>query len=136
MATLFEHKVKIREKHLDTFGHVNNATYLELYEEARWEMLVGEGWTIERIQQEKIGPVILDIHIEFKKEIRNREEILIQTQYKEKKSKYVSTFYQEMINEEGKVASTITLSFGLMDLELRKLIEPSGEWMKAMGAPQ
>ena len=30
----FEFEVLIREHHLDSYGHVNNATYLALYEEA------------------------------------------------------------------------------------------------------
>ena len=36
---LFEYPVIIREQHLDSYGHVNNATYLQLAEEARWEMM-------------------------------------------------------------------------------------------------
>ncbi len=31
-----EYHLLILEKHLDTFGHVNNASYLEILEEARW----------------------------------------------------------------------------------------------------
>ncbi len=36
---IYEYTIKILEHHLDTFGHVNNATYLEMYEEARWDLL-------------------------------------------------------------------------------------------------
>ena len=31
-------EIKIRGYHLDLFGHVNNARYLEFLEEARWAM--------------------------------------------------------------------------------------------------
>ena len=33
--TIYEYDKTILEQHLDTFGHVNNAVYLSLYEEAR-----------------------------------------------------------------------------------------------------
>jgi thioesterase III len=33
---IFEQAILIREEHLDTFGHVNNARYLEIFGQARW----------------------------------------------------------------------------------------------------
>ena len=32
-------KIKVRGYHIDLYGHVNNARYLEFLEEARWAML-------------------------------------------------------------------------------------------------
>ena len=41
-------EIKIRGYHIDLFGHVNNARYLEFLEEARWSFFEGkidlEGW--------------------------------------------------------------------------------------------
>ena len=34
---VFTYPLLIKETYLDTFGHVNNATYLTLFEEARWD---------------------------------------------------------------------------------------------------
>jgi len=61
------YKVLIREGHLDTFGHVNNATYLQLAEEARWEMLVSSGYGLNVVQQDQKGPTILSTEISFKR---------------------------------------------------------------------
>ena len=47
----FIYPVQIRERHLDTFGHVNNAKYLELYEEARWEIINSRGYDLKQIQK-------------------------------------------------------------------------------------
>ena len=74
------YKVIIREGHLDTFGHVNNARYLDLYEEARWDLITNNGYGLKRVQELKQGPVILDLNLTFKKEITNREEITIETE--------------------------------------------------------
>jgi acyl-CoA thioesterase FadM len=52
----YSYKVLIREGHLDTFGHMNNATYLQLAEDARWEMLVSAGYGLDVVQRTQQGP--------------------------------------------------------------------------------
>ena len=59
----FSYPMLITEKHLDTFGHVNNAVYLELYEEARWDMITKNGWGLDKVIKEKIGPIITSINM-------------------------------------------------------------------------
>ena len=65
----FKYAVVIRENHLDTFGHVNNATYLQLLEEARWEFITSRGYDLNYVQKVGIGPVILEINMKFLKEL-------------------------------------------------------------------
>lgn len=37
---IFQYDMVIKIHHLDTFGHVNNAAYLQIFEEARsWDIL-------------------------------------------------------------------------------------------------
>jgi thioesterase-3 len=36
------YSIRVRGFHLDLYGHVNNARYLEFLEEARWDLLEGE----------------------------------------------------------------------------------------------
>jgi acyl-CoA thioester hydrolase len=134
---IYEYDIQILEHHLDTFGHVNNATYLELYEEARWDLLNKNNSGIEVILEKKIGPVLLDLNLTFKAELKNRETIKIITQArKEMRNKYVFILDQKMLKADGKTASTIELSVGLMDLAKRKLITPTPEWIKALGVDE
>ena len=69
MSKKFEYQTQIIESHLDSFEHVNNAVYLELYEEARWDFITTGGFGLSRIKEEGIGPVILDLQV-AKYEIR------------------------------------------------------------------
>ncbi len=46
----FVYDTQIKEHHLDSFGHVNNATYLSLYEEARWESITENGYGLKEVQ--------------------------------------------------------------------------------------
>lgn len=130
---LFEYEFIVRESHLDTFGHVNNATYLTLYEEARWEMIESNGWGLKRIQKEKRGPVITNINISYRREITLREKIKVQTKFKDFINSKICRFEQVMYGQEGKVRSSVIIEAGLFDLENRKLLAPDNEWMESIG---
>jgi len=129
----FIFKTMIAGNHLDVFGHVNNANYLELYEEARWDFIEKNGFGLERIMRDKQGPVILDINITFKAELRNREKIKIISHPGEMKNKLIMALHQKIEKEDGTIASTLVMHLGLFDLEKRKLILPTKDWFKAIG---
>lgn len=131
---IYEYEKEILEQHLDTFGHVNNAVYLSLYEEARWDFITKNGLGLKQILESKVGPVLLDLNLTFKSELNNREKIKIVSQARpEMRNKFVMVLDQKMLKENGKIASTLTLSVGLMDLNLRKLVSPTKEWLLALG---
>lgn len=132
-CTTFQYPMTILEKHLDTFGHVNNATYLELYEEARWDFIENNGWGFDKIQETKVGPVILELNLKFKRELKNREKITITSVFKELKNPKVMTLHQEMLKEDGTVASELDLDVAVFDMKERKILAPPQEWLKAVG---
>ena len=78
-SPIHEYEVLIIERHLDTFGHVNNATYLDLFEAARWDWITGNGFGLERIRELGQGPTVLEVVLRFKREIKNRQRITIRT---------------------------------------------------------
>lgn len=61
----------ILEGHLDTFGHVNNASYLEILEEARWDLITRNGYGLDAVRRLGIGPVVLEAHLRFVRELHN-----------------------------------------------------------------
>jgi YbgC/YbaW family acyl-CoA thioester hydrolase len=132
--SLAPYKLMVREEHLDTFGHVNNAVYLELYESARWEYITSQGYGMKEVKLYEKGPVILELNLKFKKELGLREEIMIETDYPIILNSLLMKMNQRIIKCSTKeVASELTMTFGLFDLRLRKLIAPTAEWLKVMG---
>jgi len=131
--TLFEYQVLIREMHLDSFVHVNNAAYVMLYEEARWDFITKNGFGLDYIQKHQMGPVILDLKVRFKRELKNREQIKICSKVIEVVSKKIMILEQTMIKADGKIASDATFTVGFFDLKERKLIDSSPEWLEAVG---
>lgn len=130
-ATIHHYPVLIKEANLDTFGHVNNAAYLVLLEEARWDLLTSNGYGLDKIMAIRIGPTILDIKIRFMKELKLRDEIMIETcitSY-EKKIAVIS----HKILREGVLCCTAEITMALFDLNQRKIILPTPEWLAAVG---
>jgi thioesterase-3 len=61
----FESTFKIRTFHADSFGHVNNARYLELLEEARWQFAEHYG-LIDLLDEENLGFIIMEMNLRFR----------------------------------------------------------------------
>ncbi len=122
----------IRESHIDTFGHVNNAMYLQIMEEARWQMITERGYGLDKVRESKQGPVILEVNLKFLQELRLREKISIQTDLIEYKGK-IGKLRQTVIKENKEVAADAIFVFGLFDLNIRKLVDPTPAWKLAVG---
>lgn len=128
---IHHYPVIIKEAHLDTFAHVNNATYLELLEEARWDLITKNGYGLKRIMDSGIGPTILEIKIKFSKEIKLRDEILIETQVVSYENK-IGKIQQRMLRGT-EVCCTAEFTLALFNLQSRKIILPTEDWLKAVG---
>ena len=128
----FEYDLTILESHLDTFGHVNNATYLALFEQARWEAITHRGYGLPEVARLKVGPTLLEVNLKFRREIKLRERIKVRTDVAAHNGK-ITTLRQTMINDRGEDACVAIFTIALFDLRARKLIEPTPEWAFALG---
>lgn len=128
---IFKYEMTIKEFHLDTFGHVNNATYLQIYEEARWEFITQNGYGLDKIKETGLGPVILEINLRFIKELHLRKKITIHSQTGEYNSR-IGTIKQWITDNEGKIYSDTEMKIGLFDTHERKLVKPTKEWLEAI----
>ncbi|OFZ17676.1 MAG: hypothetical protein A2Z20_00490 [Bdellovibrionales bacterium RBG_16_40_8] len=123
----------VLEDHLDSFSHMNHATYLQLFEQARWELVTERGYGLKKILATQIGPTILEAHIHYNRELLLRENITIETECTEYRRK-IGKIFQRMINSQGQEAATLEIKLGLFDLKTRKLIAPTNEWLHAIDA--
>lgn len=131
-AKKFIYELIIKENHLDSFGHVNNAVYLQILEEARWELITQYGYGLEDIQRLRKGPVILEVNVKFMKELKLREKIKIETQCIDIQTK-VLHLTQKITNEKDETCTSAVFILGFFDLNKRKIINPPSEWFHAIG---
>ena len=130
-----EYQILIREHHLDSYGHVNNATYLNLFEEARWEACTTRGYGYKKVHETGQGPVILEVQMKFLKELTLRETVTVTLELISQQGK-ISHLFQKMIKENGQVACELKLVAGFFDLKARRLLVPSEEWQAVLGPPR
>jgi len=132
MHRVHTYEIIVRESLLDSYGHVNNAAYLTLFEEARWEWITSQGYGMNVIHRLKKGPLILEAHLEFKREMILREEISI-CSWVESYVKKICNIRQQMVKSDGQIACEARFVACFFDLTERKIILPSPEWLKAVG---
>lgn len=123
--------LQIVERHLDTFGHVNNARYLEIFEEARWDWITGRGFGFDTIHELQQGPTVLSCTMQFRREVHNRERVRVLTEMLSYVHK-TGECRQRLIKPSGDVACEATFVVGLFDLKSRRLILPTPEWLHAL----
>ncbi|MBU6154535.1 MAG: acyl-CoA thioesterase [Bdellovibrionales bacterium] len=126
-----EYRTMIRERHLDSFGHVNNAQYLVLFEEARWEMITSRGYGLSAVKKHEVGTVVLECTVRFKRELGLREEVVIRTKVEEIAKKTLILKHW-IVKEGGAIAAEASFTLGCFDLKHRKLIPLSAEWLQAV----
>lgn len=132
MPPIADKTIRISESQLDSFGHLNHARYFELFEQSRWDIITERGFGYDVIRRTKTGPVILEASAKFLRELAPREEIVIRSELISYERK-IGKMRQQMIKADGAVACEATFTFGLFDIERRRLIDPTPEWAYAVG---
>jgi acyl-CoA thioester hydrolase len=132
MNEVFYYELMIREYHLDSYGHVNNATYVQILEEARWEAITEKGYGYKVVQARRKGPVILDLQVSFRKELKLREVVRISVQTDPMRGK-IGVINQKILKADGTVCAEAKITYGMFDLDERKLIDPPADWLKVIG---
>ena len=90
----------VRGYELDSYGHVNNAVYLQYFEQARWEYMKAEG-LLEKINEQTLFLVVVDTHIRYMRESNLFDELVIETRCLIEKPYVV--FQQRISNRENNI---------------------------------
>lgn len=110
----FESAFKIRSFHTDSFGHVNNARYLELLEEARWQFAEHHG-LIELLNEEHLGFIIMQMNLRFRLPVVEGDTIQVFTSLISLGSD-IGEVEQLIIKKDvGKLAAKSIFTFVLID---------------------
>ncbi|MBN1413753.1 MAG: acyl-CoA thioesterase [Bacteroidales bacterium] len=97
---MFEYKLAVRGYELDSYGHVNNAVYLNYLEQARWEIF-RQLDLIDYIRKNGLLLVVTEMQIRYSREIRIFDELMIRTEMV-KEAPYL-VFYHKMFLQGSRV---------------------------------
>lgn len=110
----FESTFKIRSFHTDSFGHVNNARYLELLEEARWQFAEHHR-LVDLLIEENLGFIIMQMNLRFRLPVVEGDTIQVFTSLVALGSDIGEVEQLIMKKGEGKLAAKSMFTFVLID---------------------
>ena len=73
------YELKVRGYELDSFGHVNNAVYMQYAEAALWNFFKSTGM-LDNMQKEELSPVILESTQRYIHELKMLDEVRIDSE--------------------------------------------------------
>ena len=112
-----ETTLRVRSYECDSFGHVNNAVYLNYLEYGRMGVLDKAGFTLAKLKQMGVFIVVRRIEIDYKTPAREGDTLLIRTFLKEY-HKMKGTFCQEIcISPKGSLVARATVTWVFTDLD-------------------
>ncbi|MFO7828262.1 MAG: thioesterase family protein [Bacteroidales bacterium] len=92
---IYRSKTTVKGYELDSYGHLNNAVYLNYTEQARWEILEDEG-LLEIFLKKEFLLVVTETNIRYKRELNLFDPVQIETEVKFEAPYLV--FYHNIIN--------------------------------------
>jgi acyl-CoA thioester hydrolase len=108
---IFECSLRVRTYECDSYGHVNNAIYLNYLEYARYEVLRDIGFNYEKAVEAGYGIYIARVEIDYKKPALMDELLTIKTR-PIKKGAVSGIFSQEIYRDEDLLAAAkVTWAF-------------------------
>lgn len=122
----------VQQSQVDSLGHMNNVAYFQLFEDARWDMIIAHNYGADFITKTQQGPVILSIETQFKKEVLLGDKVIVQSLTQSYEGKILKLL-QELKSENGEVHCSALYTIGLFDMQARRLIPPTSEWLHACG---
>ncbi len=99
-----KYKRKIFGYECDIYGHLNNANYLHLYEEARAEALEDMDMSIGKLSEEGIHIYLSEINLTFKIGLPVGEKVVIDTRMI-KATRATSIWKQEIFNNADELCN-------------------------------
>ena len=115
--------VRLTSDHIDKNGHVSEAGYLTVANIAYWKVCEQVG-LLNLYNKYKISGIVFDTYMEFKKEVFEGEEVMINLIFNISNDTRKIVRRLDIYNRESRLVVKITSNGGFLDLEKRKIVEP------------
>ncbi|MCD6245421.1 acyl-CoA thioesterase [candidate division WOR-3 bacterium] len=111
MDNILYYNLKVKNYHIDSYGHVNNAVYLNYLEDARTYFLEKTGFNLHDLHNNGIDIVVSEVKIKYRKPAFLGDELTISGQFKVL-SRYKSTWHHKITKINDLIAEAyVTLAY-------------------------
>ena len=122
--------VKLTNDHVDRNGHVSEVGYLTVANFAYWKICDQVG-LLKLYNQYKISGIVFDTHMEFRKEVFEGEDVMINLIFTITNDIRKIVRRLDIYDRENYLVVKITSNGAFLDLEKRKIVEPPKQILDA-----
>lgn len=125
----FVYEGKVMWSMVDANMHLRHSAYSDFAAQARVELLVKMGFTAEKMQELKLGPILFREEIIYMREVRPNDIVKVTCLLsRTRKDGSRWSFSQEIFRSDGIKAAQINVQGAWMDTQKRKLSALPKEW--------
>lgn len=114
-------EIKVRGYHADFYGHVNNARYLEFFEEDRWAQMESKidlrAWAARGL-----GFLVVNINVNYRKAVMVGETLQVSTRLEKFNTKSAVLRQEILFKVTGEVAADALVTFVIIDRSGKSVI--------------
>ncbi len=114
-------EIKVRGYHADFYGHVNNARYLEFFEEDRWAHLESHidlrEWAVRGLTF-----LVVNINVNYRKAVGVGETLVVTTDIEKINNRNVVLRQEILFKNSGEVAADALITFVVIDRSGRAVV--------------
>ncbi len=112
----------------DANMHMRHTAYNDYAAEVRLRYFNERGWTMQKLAEKGIGPVLLREETSFLKEIHIGKDISVSLELEASTEDFRKWKFKHIVyNEKGEISAEIIVFGGWIDLKKRKLATPSDD---------
>jgi len=127
-------EIKVRGYHLDLYGHVNNARYLEFLEEGRWQWLENKA-DLGALLQRGLGFSVVNININYRRPATLGEILEVETGVKALGNRSGIMHQAVLLQGTGTVVADADVTFVIVSLESGRALPLSEELRGLFAGP-
>ena len=132
MQEPYVQEYRARWADMDFNQHMRNAAYLGVAEETRLRYLEDGGWTMAELYRRRLGPVVIEETLTYKKELRLLEPFRVDmamaaSSADARKMKVRNRFFR---NSDEALCATVETLILWLDLDARRTVAPPPEMGK------
>lgn len=124
----YQTEIRVRGYHADFYGHVNNARYLEFFEEDRWAVLESK-IDLRAWAKEGYSFLVVNININYRRAVPVGAVLVVTTDIEEIGNRSVVLKQQILFKETRDVAADALITFVISD-KSGKAVAMKGDMLK------
>ena len=127
-----ETQIKVRGYHLDVYGHVNNARYLEFLEEGRWQAFEEQG-SFEALTKAGLGFSVVNININYMRPALLGDVLAIETSLKSISNKSAIMHQVVHLRDTTKIVAQADVTFVMVSAQTGRAVDLDKALMEKLG---